>query len=489
MFNVKMLNGELINFARNKLKTKISTSSLCVDGHEVENLIEDNIFNSFQKKPFMAEYYVKCPVTVVLCFPCLIDISAIVLGRRVSLNHYTKSLDIFTAYLKPIKQYKTDATIFPCNYSLDLTKDTAHGSFNFVGNFNERFHESNVSVIVFQNQQHSILYQRENQDYASVSMKPLVSTRSCSHLMIKITYASLPVIKHLEVWGTVSCRNSSPVLIAANKMLNMLNIVDKKNNTIFNEINVNKKEGIAGSSTIHLNDEEKIPDEFIDPITYDVMTYPLLLPSGKNIDKTTYDKFISEEGKLGRVPCDPFTGVAFHDNKQPIPNMVLKSRIDKFLLQNKELHVVKCNVVGTKDKSIGLLDHVSNAVKINFSDDVNQLSNKRCISDLRDNNQHQTSNKKQKTSDEKSHNLELSDSLDSALSKTISLLPLSNSLVKGNGETKCEKCDIKDKGLLYKLQCLHVYCKACLSVLLSIDNMKCSKCSKPFQKSDVVKIR
>lgn len=76
-----------------------------------------------------------------------------------------------------------------------------------------------------------------------------------------------------------------------------------------------------------------IPEEFLDPITQEVMMLPMLLPSGVSVDSTTLEEHQKREATWGRPPNDPFTGVPFTSSSQPLPNPQLKSRIDQFLLQ------------------------------------------------------------------------------------------------------------------------------------------------------------
>ncbi|XP_029961001.1 RING finger protein 37 isoform X2 [Salarias fasciatus] len=77
-----------------------------------------------------------------------------------------------------------------------------------------------------------------------------------------------------------------------------------------------------------------IPDEFLDPITQEVMALPLLLPCGVSVDNATLEEYQKREATWGRPPNDPFTGVPFTSSSQPLPNPQLKSRIDHFLLQS-----------------------------------------------------------------------------------------------------------------------------------------------------------
>ncbi|KAM6931369.1 RING finger protein 37 [Xenentodon cancila] len=76
-----------------------------------------------------------------------------------------------------------------------------------------------------------------------------------------------------------------------------------------------------------------IPEDFLDPLTQEVMTLPMLLPSGVSVDTTTLDEYQKREASWGRQPNDPFTGVPFTSISYPLPNPQLKSRIDRFLLQ------------------------------------------------------------------------------------------------------------------------------------------------------------
>nr|XP_019954543.1 PREDICTED: RING finger protein 37 [Paralichthys olivaceus] len=76
-----------------------------------------------------------------------------------------------------------------------------------------------------------------------------------------------------------------------------------------------------------------IPEEFLDPLTQEVMMLPMLLPSGVSVDSTTLEECQKREATWGRPPNDPFTGVPFTSTSQPLPNPQLKIRIDHFLLQ------------------------------------------------------------------------------------------------------------------------------------------------------------
>ncbi|XP_061117373.1 RING finger protein 37 [Conger conger] len=76
-----------------------------------------------------------------------------------------------------------------------------------------------------------------------------------------------------------------------------------------------------------------VPEEFLDPLTQEVMSLPMLLPSGAVIDSSTLENYQRQEATWGRPPNDPFTGVPFSRGAQPLPCPQLKGRIDLFLLR------------------------------------------------------------------------------------------------------------------------------------------------------------
>lgn len=78
-----------------------------------------------------------------------------------------------------------------------------------------------------------------------------------------------------------------------------------------------------------------MPDSFLDPITWNIMIQPIVLPSGATIDQSTLERHAKSEATWGRALSDPFTGVPFTDSRKPVLASALKARIDKFLLENK----------------------------------------------------------------------------------------------------------------------------------------------------------
>jgi len=152
-----------------------------------------------------------------------------------------------------------------------------------------------------------------------------------THVALKIARlsgSSVPAIGKVEIWGQPSAVCKPGVLEYA------LGIQEKiqagaavKTTAIINRTTANSK-----NDSLLSYSRSSLPEDFIDPITCELMTVPVLLPSGHNIDMTTLEKHITAERSWGRLPSDPFTGKVFSDTSKPVPNSALKVRIDKFLL-------------------------------------------------------------------------------------------------------------------------------------------------------------
>lgn len=79
--------------------------------------------------------------------------------------------------------------------------------------------------------------------------------------------------------------------------------------------------------------ESEVPEEFLDQITMEIMVLPVLLPSGKSIDRSTLERIVADQAEQGKPPTDPFTGIMFSGNSVPLPNKALKMRMDSFWIK------------------------------------------------------------------------------------------------------------------------------------------------------------
>ena len=484
----------IINFANKDIKTKIFSSAICVDGFEVKKLIEtSNIFCFGQSGGFMAEYYIKCPVEIVLTFPCLIDIIAVRLDRKV-LSHMSKCIEIYTTFQKPKKNEKdgNNDDLSPFHYAVDFGESSQiekyRNLFTMTGKYNESRFPANVrnyTKINFINNNHSTSWQtRENETNCSLRSHP--SVRTCSNLILKITWATIPVLNSLEVWGTIARNNPQNLVhfvssLAFEKPASAKAISENANE---NKQSVDSDSSLLSRTLVTVNSQEDIPQEFIDPITYSLMTVPMLLPSGNSIDRTTLEKYTAEEAKYGRSASDPFTGIVFHGSKQPIPNTSLKSRIDEFLLHNSSKINLNIGVTtGTKNSTITAMNNLSHLKqsKRKYSE-VSESPKRRRLNDRLANESVQIGTNDCRISKKQCHEKELESSLNLSLYKTLPQLPVDRNI---SAKPECGKC--KTSTNLYKLTCRHSYCKLCLDKIIKSDK-RCNICRLIVNHKDVVKL-
>jgi len=472
----------LIDFADDSLQTKIHVDSLSVDGYDIDNLIHKTQQKTFHKKYFMSEYYVKCPVKILLTFPCLVDISAIVINPKAS-SHCSKCIEVQAAYQRPVKNFQNDT--LPCQYAIDLSKFEDPKLFTPIGKYNERNFETHegVSRLVFYNERHSVQFQ-DSVSHFRVPLKPLACVSACSNILLNITWATIPIISELEVWGTASLRNPIFLKKAISDML-------AKTSSPVNcpiETSVVSSQSVKAVSkipnNIEVDAEENIPSEFMDPITNSIMTIPLILPSGNNIDQTTYDKFVAVENSYGRLPSDPFTGIVFHGSKQALPNTALKLRIDEFVLKNKQLVLPNIHKLGSGSG----VQSQKNMPTTQFGKDLSSHiiikgKLKRPDTSLSNQTEHTPLSKKQNTT--ANHKSALESSLNDAISQTLFSLPSCFS-EKKIPKPKCLKCDNEERRELYQLLCSHLLCRICLNNI-SKTTKQCYSCFATFKHQDVKK--
>lgn len=125
-----------------------------------------------------------------------------------------------------------------------------------------------------------------------------------------------PSLRRLEVWGE-------------DDQMSVSSEVPKSRG----EVEVNDVVDLTG-------DLKEVPQspplEFLDPITSDLMRWPMLLPSGNVVDKTTLEKWHVARGDLSTANTDPFTLLPFDPNRRPKFHGLLKARIDQFLRERPE---------------------------------------------------------------------------------------------------------------------------------------------------------
>lgn len=272
-----------------------------------------------------------------------------------------------------------------------------------------------------------------------------------------------PVIKSLEILGYLSKENELDVIQKVKQLININHPNDllhsEETNSVDKTVNVNTLAEDTNSTT-------RIPEEFLDSITQEMLVMPFTLPSGNVVDQSTIEKHNRNEESYGRWPCDPFTGVNYNCDSKPIFDAALKARLDEFKTKQCDLVEVRNSgrTIGkrhmynsTPSTSSTLLPaeksgHIAKKVKING----NNLDS--VISGMYQSNQVSIFTKPRSSEPQKE-------------------------IIR-----KCCKClsepNLNDNNFYRIRICNHEYCRNCL---LEIANI-CHNCKISFDSSNVEKI-
>lgn len=419
---------------------------------------------------------------------------------------------------------------------------------NFIAKYNDPINSDSYlpDCVVFHNPQHLEQYHNPDLLMAKVhlEMRTPPSINSCSDLILIITSATVPAIKKLEVWGTPSRFNKEDIIKTVENIVWKTALPSRKStilkpcadqipplqtSTLHNG-RVDLTEDSNMTCKKHAFSFAEIPEEFIDHITCSLMSVPMLLPSGNNIDRSALDKFTKEQEKYGRHPSDPYTGKVFTKSQQPVPNVSLKARIDRYVLTNATRIESTSRTVGTDDTSGNnkTVETLQKGKKRKYTDIATihkKVSNSKAFEHHTKKGLHSKSSElstnvplnidvdytwesSSQTSsisspshslssgsgltprDETVHESDLQSSLDFSLMQTLSALPLARNqhLNKIPSTHVCLLCKEHNQSFLYRLVCKHVFCRKCLNELLSHEK-PCLKCNAPFQRKDAEKVK
>lgn len=396
------------------------------------------------------------------------------------------------------------------------------------------------------------LHPVEMSDILHCEFNRLYSLQKVTHVALKIARlsgSSVPAIGKVEIWGQPSVNCKLEILEYALGVQGKIHSGEKLHVKATCDSQKHGKTG-EGSKQLPVSNHssDSIPEDFIDPITCEIMMAPLLLPSGHNIDTTTLEKHITLERTWGRLPSDPFTGKIFSDACKPVPNSALKVRIDKFLLTSGVNTSGYGRTVGRDNNLSGEHNqYKSSLLKVNgrasLEEPYRSVSHGRkelrstCTQELSGVKCPQKVKSSQHTSEhtvplvELGHEEAVSKSLDSAVHQTLQGLHMftrkrtndqekptltqasitqsktdlkerrkrmapqaSESLrenIKKKSTVLCVSCE-KDltKESIFHLPCQHVMCRLCL---LNVTQQKdsentCNMCKSKFRQMDVVRV-
>ncbi|XP_061439488.1 RING finger protein 37 [Rhineura floridana] len=528
----------VINVCLPQFKPRIHCNKISADGYEVENLVSEDLAK--RNRGFRCEYFIKPPVHVTLSFPFNIEICRINVDISSGGSQNITGLDIYTSTSSSKPPWNSSDSPFS---SVDGQQALDKEVFTLVG----KAVLKNQSKVTFSHRSFKTrppFHQQMDTPFSGSASLDLwnkgpTSLSSVSHVKICITHVAgggLPCIKKVEVWGQPAKSCSHEVVD------NVLRVAQGFGGQAAGLPSPMDSDiapfGNSDSQEHKLMDViQDIPEEFLDPITLEVMTLPMLLPSGKVIDQGTLEKCNRSEASWGRVPSDPFTGVAFSQHSQPLPHPSLKARIDHFLLQHcipgtnllgraQALGVMVASSVAMSSlkRKIDLAEQkpgshrgteplhlaTTNFVVTSTSESRAKKMKTECDSN---------SSQMDCSTDLISHEQRLSDSLGSALNSALSSMPLfTASLTKGQQQPHtgssltgpwntssghepsrsdatqgCSSCSrtfstyFKTEPV-YQLPCGHLVCRSCLAEKQKSLSILCMSCKRLVATHDIMRV-
>uniref|UniRef100_A0A8D0DEA9 U-box domain containing 5 n=1 Tax=Sander lucioperca TaxID=283035 RepID=A0A8D0DEA9_SANLU len=512
----------VVNLCLPHFYATVHCNKLCADGYDVTNLVSAD--PALRRRGFKLEYFLRPPVQVTLKFGfqvelCRVDVELWPWGM--DRGQACKRLEISTSSDPlPSQNPQQRGHAFKCQSNTESSNTVTE--FKLVGRCELReetqvcFTRSNISP---------------RPPFLSTPPPPAANCRqeelwsrgplslgAVTQLRVTVPFggaASALGLKALAVWGQPArCCPAEEV----ERIKRVHEASDRRlPRPVFFAPSVSQSKSPLQAATPP--SKLSIPEEFLDPITQEVMMLPMLLPSGVSVDNTTMEEHQKREATWGRTPNDPFTGVPFTSTSQPLPNPQLKSRIDLFLLQQGMM---------SRDGMLGRQGDGENpqASRLIASEVHGQSQYSPCLSESTKNNTAIQYNAVPSCS---SHEQRLSASLDEALfsalqgrpsftsnlSQQSRVIPDSeplntsqHSLTAGTpnmptGEKTCSACSCsvsaysKSAPSIYRLTCGHLLCHACLrresqpldTVTITTSNhIVCPACQSTTPRSDVIRV-
>lgn len=287
-----------VNFANDNL-VKITCDQVSNDGHCIENLISNS--SDVSRNGFLVEYFIRPPVTVIIDFiKYSVDLMYLELGLRLRV-HKSNGIEIYT------KRCSSDYVL------VGRYKDQTPDILTVV---NGGYRMNNLLP------SHDKIY--SNAHYISrKNWRNCFDIKSIKIRIISSENSSVPCLGFLNIYGKPSSLKENDLA----QFLAMIQQCDIQPNI------VEENEKRLDPSEL----EQLAPLEFIDSITNEMMLTPYLLPSNKNIDRTTLERYL--DGKILEKSKDPFTNIPFSNTHQPRINHELKSRIDLFISTNGQSEI------------------------------------------------------------------------------------------------------------------------------------------------------
>ncbi|XP_051000589.1 RING finger protein 37 [Acomys russatus] len=537
----------VINLCLPQFRPRIHCNKVSADGYEVENLISEDLIK--RSHGFRTEYFIRPPVYVTVSFPFNVELCRINIDLTAGGGQNVTGLELYTSALSSRASQDSQEC-----WTTGLMEPSVPNKETF----------TLVGKVLLKNQNHVVFTHRGFKARPPFSpmevtlLSPAVvaqelwnkgalSLSHVAHLKIGITHVTgngVSSIKRLEVWGqpakTCSQEVINRVLLIASESLPQNLGLHTPALPMESDCDAGgQSESQQAPCTVQEMFEvvHDVPEEFLDPITLEIMPCPMLLPSGKVIDQSTLEKCNLSEAAWGRVPSDPFTGLAFTPQSQPLPHPSLKARIDRFLLQHS---VSGCHLLGraqiTSSMTPSVITLPSRKRKLEQAEHSSGSSpgmhaSNAATSPLLSPTTSEPTAKKMKAPSEPSptdmdcstgpvsHEQKLSQSLEIALTSTLGSLPsFTARLTKGQLQQlgtrgssasrrpdpsaehprsvsgpECASCkrafsSYSTKEPVYQLPCGHLLCRPCLSEQQRSQPIICTACQQPGTSQDVLRV-
>ncbi|XP_053978033.1 RING finger protein 37 [Hylaeus volcanicus] len=494
----------LFNFCDPRLRPEIECSTVSTEGHEVSNLISDS------DKGFLAYACIKPPVNIDISFLCNVSINHILIWPHVG----SQKSSGFQLYAKT----SNDSSV---PYTLLATGFLGHSNAGLLFSFSNNNYEA-ISVPPNFLKQH-----------IKPSLRYLATYLSNLRVCICKTENSVPALGKIEVWGTVSPRCGKDTVASicslwCKQQSFKSEFADTLQSSVEKPKQIDQPLPVTNNKEV-LESSLQIPESFLDAITWEIMTQPILLPSGKIIDQSTLQKHEESEALWGRRLSDPFTGIPFSEDRKPIIAAALKMRIDKFLLENSNADEIKKlpRVLGHA-LPLSMIDkQISDAPKYllkqnrlnkniskpmlhtsvtSFQENkkfchklpVILMPRKRNASTLtqpvkkkRSTNSHvslpiEGENEKKNDSCTDVVNLKVDNSVKFDVATVVPHLKRFNNIPENHDKSSMlNTCTCCPNGIFYQLPCKHVLCRKALT---SIEDKRCSLCRVSYKNGEIKRI-
>lgn len=400
----------LVNFLHPFFKPRVDCDVVSSDGYSVGNLVNVDFRES--SRGFLAAHFIKPPALLLFQLPFPIHVESMIIKPKVG-SQISSGIAILVAGIATkrdpsgkgdtsnnkstqlskkkrtekellsdsnkvgIKVIGQQGSAICCHsYELDITAGSVKGEhsqfFSQVAWLNDR----EGKTIHVQNK----LFQQRSpiqgfnpvgaSDFQEGEFQRPYLLQKVTHVALKIVRcsgSSVPAIGKVEIWGQPStiCRPGDLEYALSIQEKIQTGSVIKTTTAIRNRTTENSK----NHTLLSYSCSASLPEDFIDPITCELMTVPVLLPSGHNIDTSTLEKHTTAERSWGRLPSDPFTGKVFSGTSKPVPNSALKVRIDKFLLTSGVSTSSYGRTVG-RENSLSRESNLNNSLQLKPNSDA-----------------------------------------------------------------------------------------------------------------------